>query len=98
VTLTGRELIARLVDATPSPPPDVGIEQLLAVFGGMLAARGDLLAQAAAPVTLSESDRPLLVELERRQNIWHDALAAALREVGGQRCGAAQLRAYAGPR
>ena len=98
MTLTGRELIARLVDATPVPPAGAGVEDLLALFEAILASRSALLAQAVAPVTLSEPDRPLLVELERRQNIWQDALAAALRRVGGQRCGAAQMRAYGGSR
>jgi hypothetical protein len=98
MTLTGRELIARLVDATPVPPAGAGVEDLLALFEAILADRSTLLAQAAAPATLSEPDRPLLVELERRQNIWQDALSAALRQVGWQRCGATQMRAYGGSR
>jgi hypothetical protein len=98
MTLTGRELIAGLLDATPVPPAGAAAEDLLALFEAILAGRSALLAQAVAPVTLSEPDRPLLVELERRQNIWQDALAAAQCRVGWQRCGAAQLRAYGGSR
>jgi hypothetical protein len=96
--LTGRELVTRLLDVTPVPEPGAGADQLLSVFEAIVARRAAIIALIALPITLSEPDRPLLVELERRQEIWQDALAAALRRVGGQRCAAAQLRAYAGPR
>jgi hypothetical protein len=96
--LTGRELVTRLLDLTPVPMPGAGIDELLAVFEAALARRSAILAAIAAPLTLSEMDRPLLAELQRRQDAWQDALAAALRRVGEQRCGAAQLRAYAGGR
>ena len=94
----GRELITRLLDATPASVDDLEIDPLIATFQAILAARDAILAEVEAPITLSDADRPLLVELERRQAVWHDALAAALRRVGEQRCGAAQIRAYAGRR
>lgn len=95
---SGRELVTQLLDATPAPPPGASIDQLLAAFDAVQARRAAILAEAQPPLTLSDTDRPLLVELERRQNIWQDALAAALRRVGEHRCGAAQLRAYGGSR
>lgn len=98
IGLTGRELVTRLLDATPTPAADAGADELLSVFEAILAQRAAIIAMIVPPITLSELDRPLLVELERRQGVWQDALATALRRVGGQRCGAAQLRAYAGPR
>jgi len=96
--MTSRELVARLLDVTPEPTPGAGIEELMSVFEGVIAERGAILAAIAPPIPLSDPDRPLLAELTRRQDAWQGALAAALRRVGEQRCGAAQLRAYAGRR
>jgi hypothetical protein len=98
MTLTGRELVTRLLDVTPAPTAGVDIDQLLAAFEAILAQRTAIIAQVALPITLSDCDRPLLAELERRQNTWQDALGAAMQRVGDQRCAATQLRAYAGPR
>ena len=95
MTATAGELLTRLLDVTPAPTPDTDVEALLAAFEAIVAQRAVILAGAAAPITLSEMDRPLLVELQRRQNIWQDALGAALRRVGEQRVAATQLRAYA---
>lgn len=95
--IDGRELVSRLLDVTPMPTPTDDVDRLLAAFDTVVAERAAILAEVAAPITLSEIDRPLLIELERRQNFWQDALAAALRRVGEQRCAATQLRAYAGP-
>jgi hypothetical protein len=96
--MTGRDLVTRLLDVTPPPTENAAVDDLLAAFDGILAERAAILEALVPPITLSEIDRPLLAELERRQKIWHEALAAALRRVGEQRCGAQQLRAYAGPR
>jgi hypothetical protein len=110
MTLQGRELLVRLLDLTPMPASvpapgsapgsaeDPDIDQLLAAFEDIVAQRDAVIARIAPPMTLSETDRPLLIELERRQNIWQDTLAAALRAVGDRRCGASRLRAYTGPR
>ena len=95
---SGHELVTRLLAATPVPEADADIDQLLAAFDAIHAERAAILADAQAPFTLSDTDRPLLAELEWRQNIWQDALGAALRRVGRHRCGAAQLRAYGGSR
>lgn len=105
MTLQGRELLIRLLDLTPMPAAmpapgstEADIDQLLAAFEDIVAQRDAVIAMVVPPITLSETDRPLLIELERRQNIWQDTLAAALRAVGDRRCGATRLRAYTGPR
>lgn len=90
------ELLIRLIEATPDPAPGAEVEQLLAEFEAIIAQRAAIIAAIAPPLTLSDTDRPLLAELERRQQIWQDALALALRTVGERRCAATQLRAYAG--
>lgn len=90
------ELLSRLIAATPDPAPDAEVEQLLAEFEAIIAQRAAIIATIVPPLTLSDTDRPLLAELERRQQLWQDALATALRTVGERRCAATQLRAYAG--
>ena len=97
MTAIGRELLTRLLALTPMPTGDSSAEQLLATFESILVQRAEIMAQIVPPITLSEFDRPLLIELERRQNIWQDTLAAALRVVGKQRCSASPP-AHADPR
>ncbi|HEX3762590.1 MAG TPA: hypothetical protein VHW23_28000 [Kofleriaceae bacterium] len=96
--MTGRELVDRLLDVTPAPMAGARVDELLSVFEAVMARRAEILAAVAAPVPLSDPDRPRLAELTRRQDAWQDALAAALRQVGEQRRGASQLRAYGGRR
>jgi hypothetical protein len=96
--VTGHELVDQLLDATPAPTPGMAVDELLAVFDAVVTRRAEILAAVAAPIPLSDPDRPRLAELTRRQDAWQDALAAALRQVGEQRRGASQLRAYAGRR
>lgn len=93
--MTGREILVRLLELTPEPPAGAEVDQLLAGFDAILAARADVLAAIVPPIALADADRPLRAELERREAAWSDALAAAQRTIGTQRCGAAQLRAYA---
>lgn len=90
-----REILARLIDATPLPTPGCDIEPLLATLDGILAARAAILALIVPPLAVADADRPLLAELERREALWQDALRDAQHRVGHQRCGASQLRAYA---
>ncbi len=96
MTLDGRELLVRLLELTPLPTPGADIDQLVATFESMLADRTELIGAIVPPICLAEADHPLRVELERRQTLWQDALAAAQHVVGDQRCGAEHLRAYAG--
>ena len=93
----GRGLLQRLLEVTPLPAAaGTRVEDLLTAFEAVIAERAAILLTVVPPITLSEMDRPLLIELERRQNIWQDALAAALRRVGEQRVATTRLRAYAG--
>ncbi len=91
----GREILARLLDATPLPTPGSGIEELLAAFEHILTEREGVLAEIVPPLHVADDDRSLLVELEERQAAWQHALVDAQRTTGEQRCGAGQLRAYA---
>lgn len=91
----GREILVRLLDATPLPTPGSGVEQMLEAIEGIMAERSAILALIVPPLRIDELDRPLLVELEQREAVWNDALATAQRAIGEQRCGAAHLRAYA---
>jgi len=93
--MTAKEILVQLLDATPVPTPGVGIEPLVESAERIAAARAQILAQIVAPLSLAEADRPLLLELEQRDAAWQDALSSAQRTIGHQRCGAAQLRAYA---
>jgi len=93
--LSGREILVRLLELTPEPPLGTEAEHLLDGFEVIVAQRAEVIALIVPPLTLGDADRPLLVELERRQSLWQAALAEALRIVGEQRCGNSQLRAYA---
>lgn len=90
------QLLHQLIEATPPPPePGLEIDELLAAFEAIIARRALLIDQLAPPLQLAETDRPLVVELERRDAAWQAALTAALETVGKQRHGSDQLRAYA---
>jgi hypothetical protein len=93
--MTARELLTRLLELTPEPDPEIEVDHLLASFEVIVAKRAAVIALIVPPLRLTADERPLLVELERREAVWQDALAAALRTIGEQRCGAGQLRAYA---
>jgi hypothetical protein len=95
--VTGNEILVRLLELTPEPQPDLDAERLLIEFETVVAARAPVLAKLVPPIALTDAERVLLVELERRQLLWQDALAEALRIVGEQRCGTSHLRAYAQP-
>jgi hypothetical protein len=95
MTLGGREILARLLDLTPVPTPGADVEQLIAAFEVIMSGRGAIIALILPPISVTEADRPLVVELARRQTLWQEALAAAQHTVGDQRCGADHLRAYA---
>jgi hypothetical protein len=88
------EILQQLIDLTPEPGPDIDPEHLLVAFEVIVARRAEVLAQIVPPLRLTDADRALVGELERRQGLWQQALAAALSVVGGQRHGNTQLRAY----
>jgi len=95
--MTAGELLARLLALTPEPPVQCEVEPLLAHFEAVVAQRAELIALIVPPLRLTDADRELLVELERRDAAWQDILAAAMRKIGEQRCAVGQLRAYAPP-
>ena len=95
MTGDGHEILVGLVDCKPVPTPGADIAHLIATFEGIVAARAALIARIVPPLQLDEADRPLLRELERRQTVWQDTLAAARRAIGEQHRGFDQLRAYA---
>ena len=97
MTQAGHEILARLLELTPPPPHDAAVDQLLAMFEAIVAQRAAVIATIVPPIDVTDADRTLLIELEHRQSAWQDALTAAQRTVGAQRCGANQLRAYARP-
>jgi len=74
-----RDLLARLVDATPGPPDGGDPEQLLAAFDAMLATRAALLhaLDAATPLPAAAIERELVDELARRDHAWLAALGLA---------------------
>jgi len=88
------EILQQLIDLTPEPGADAGPEHLLRTFEGIVARRAEVLARIVPPLRLTEADRLLVGEFERRQGLWQEALAGALRAVGEQRHGNTQLRAY----
>ena len=96
-TVTSSEVLAQLLELTPEPRSDLDAERMLVAFETIVTERARVLTQLVPPIALTEADRPILVELERRQALWQDALAEALRIVGEQRCGTSHLRAYAQP-
>ena len=93
---TCHDILRQLLELTPEPPPGDDAEHLLAGFEAIVERRAEVLAQIVPPLRLTDAERPLLGELERRQRLWQDALADALRVVGEQRCATSHLRAYAG--
>lgn len=93
--MTKRELVLQLIAATPAPPAEADCEHLLVAFHDLAARRATLLA---SEVEVGERDRPTedeLALLGHRDALWRAALDAARDAVGGQRVGAAKLRAYA---
>ena len=92
----GRALLDRLLALTPEPPAGADPDALEQACAAMIAARAEVTAAVVPPLVIGDAERPLLVELARRDAAWEAALAAAQRAVGEQRQGAAQLRAYGG--
>jgi hypothetical protein len=95
MTHTIHEVLSRLIELTPPPPPISEIDPLLAAFEAIIAQRAELLDRLAAPLQLGDAERALVLELERRDAAWQDTLSAAMRMVSAQRHGNEQLRAYA---
>lgn len=90
-----RDVLTQLIEITPLPPSETEVEPLLTAFEEIIARRAELLDQLGGPLQLSDAERPLVREIERRDAAWQHALTVALETVAGQRRGTDQLRAYA---
>lgn len=88
-------LLTQLIELTPLPPAERDIDTLLSESEAIVDRRAELFAQLDAPLEPSDADRPLVLELQRRDAAWQDALTAAMRTVRRHRHGTEQLRAYA---
>jgi hypothetical protein len=81
-----------MCDATGTPPQTDDIDLLVREWVGIVAARAALLADP--PSSFSKELRPMMDELEARQEAWRAALDVARQRVGAQRVGVAQVRRY----
>jgi hypothetical protein len=86
-------MIRELLEVTPLPPVDGDIDALLAAWRDCCEARQAILARGTTVV--DEADRPLLRELQLRDDAWQDALDEARRRVADQRTATQKLRCYA---
>ena len=95
--MSATELLIELLSLTPAPPPadELPAEQLIAIFEAILEQRAEVIARIAAPISLTDSDRELWHEIERRQTAWQEMLAASLHAIATQRTGSKHLRSYA---
>jgi hypothetical protein len=86
-------VLERLLAATPLPPTECEIEELIAKFTAMHEARQRIIEELG-PVT-GPIDPALKAELVDRHARWQAALEAATRLVHAQRRGIRQMRSYA---
>ncbi len=87
-----------LLAATPDPSGAEALpcNTLLEAFDRMLQARADILADVELPVgALSDEDRVVLTELDRRNQAWQRVAELARAALPSPRVAVAQLRAYA---
>ncbi len=88
-------LLREIVDLTPLPPATSDVDELLAAFNAMYAARHVALASLPVPLEDTEETRALVCELASRDAAWSQTLSAALATVGSARKNAGRLRSYA---
>lgn len=94
--MSTREVLQRLLAATPSPPPDADAGALLTLLAEALPARQAILGELGAGRSLaSAEERALADEIFARQSAWTAALTRARDHLGRARVGAAKLRNYA---
>lgn len=95
--MSATELLTELLALTPAPPAADALpaEQLIAIFEAILEQRAEVIARLTAPISLSDGDRTIWHEIERRQRAWQDMLATVLEAIGAQRAGTKHLRSYA---
>lgn len=90
-----RDVLTRLLAATPSPPETLEIDELLVAFEAIAGARQELLAQLPGTLAPTPEERALAREISARQDEWRDALATARARLCEQRLGVGKLRSYA---
>lgn len=90
-----RELLERLLAATPHPPLSCDIDELLAALATLLPARQLILDELGDQRRVSnDEERSLAREIAGRDAAWQSALAHARDGLGVARMGARQLRQY----
>lgn len=89
------ELLRELVALTVEPPVDVEIEDLLAAFEAMYAARQAALSRVSGKFADTPENRALLEELAARDAQWEQAILLGREAVGEVRVRATKLRGYA---
>jgi hypothetical protein len=92
---TTRELLERLLAATPHPPASGDVDELLAAMATLLPARQQILDELGdQPRVGTDAERALAREIASRDAAWQAALADARDGLGVARMGARQLRQY----
>ena len=94
--MTTRDVLERLLAATPSPPAGADPEALLVLLAEALPERQAILAELGpTPLRLDDAERMLADEIIARQGAWGAALARARDALGAARIGTTKLRHYA---
>ena len=90
-----RDLLVRLLAATPPPPRSCDIDELLAALTMVLPARQQVLDELGDQRRVcSDEERSLAREIAGRDAAWQSALTHARDGLGVARMGARQLRQY----
>jgi hypothetical protein len=88
------DILQLLVEATPLPPVEADLDELLYAFRDVDRRRQAIIDDLRAPVATTEEDRVLLAELDARHDAWRAALAIAKERLRGQLVGLRRARAY----
>lgn len=89
------EILREVVELTALPPDTSNVDELLAAFNAMYAARHAVAEALVLPLESTEETRTLVCELASRDAAWSQALTSALSTVGAARQNASRLRSYA---
>jgi hypothetical protein len=88
-------VLREVVALTALPPETSDVDELLAAFNAMYAARQTLAVSLTLPLDDTEETRALVCEIASRDAAWSRALSTALASVGAARRNASRLRSYA---
>jgi hypothetical protein len=89
------EILREVVELTALPPDTSDVDELLAAFNAMYAARNAVASTLVLPLENTEETRTLVCELASRDAAWSHVLTSALATVGAARQNASRLRRYA---